>query len=35
MIRDRPGQFTEAIHAVLSAVWIEVVKIPPRRPPAK
>lgn len=34
MIRDRVGQFTEALDAVLSAAGIEVVRIPPRRPRA-
>ena len=35
LIRDRAGQFTEAFHAVLADVGIEVVKIPPRSPRAK
>jgi putative transposase len=34
LIRDRAGQFTEAFDAVLSGAGIEVVKIPPRSPPA-
>ena len=34
LVRDRAGQFTDAIDAVLSAAGIEVVKIPPRSPRA-
>jgi len=34
LIRDRAGQFTEAVDAVLAAAGIEVVKIPPQRPRA-
>jgi putative transposase len=34
LIRDRAGQFTEALNAVLADVGIEVVKIPPRSPVA-
>ena len=32
LVRDRAGQFTEAFDAVLAAVGIEAVKIPPRSP---
>ena len=32
LIRDRAGQFTDAVDAVLAAAGIEVVKIPPRSP---
>ena len=34
LIRDRPGQFTEAFDTVLAGAEIEVVKIPPRSPRA-
>jgi putative transposase len=34
LVRDRPGQFTEAFDAVLAGAGIEVVKIPPRSPRA-
>jgi transposase InsO family protein len=34
LVRDRAGQFTGAIDAVLAAAGIEVVKIPPRSPQA-
>jgi hypothetical protein len=33
-VRDRAGQFTDALDAVLAAAGIEVVKIPPRSPRA-
>lgn len=32
VVRDRAGQFSDALDAVLSAAGIEVVKIPPRSP---
>jgi hypothetical protein len=35
LIRDRTGQFTDALDAVLSAAGIEVVKIPPHSPRGK
>jgi putative transposase len=34
LIRDRAGQFTAAVDAVLAAAGIEAVKIPPRSPRA-
>ena len=34
LVRDRAGQFTEALNTVLAAAGIEVVKIPPRSPRA-
>jgi transposase InsO family protein len=34
LVRDRAGQFTGAIDAVLAGAGIEVVKIPPRSPQA-
>jgi transposase InsO family protein len=34
LIRDRASQFTEAFDAALASAGIEVVKIPPRSPPA-
>jgi putative transposase len=34
LIRDRAGQFTEAFDAVLAAVGITAVRIPPRSPQA-
>lgn len=34
VLRDRAGQFTAALDAVLTAAGIAVVKIPPRSPKA-
>ncbi len=34
LVRDRAGQFTESLDAVLASAGIEAVKIPPRSPQA-
>jgi putative transposase len=34
LVRDRAGQFTESVDAVLAGTGIEAVKIPPRSPRA-
>jgi putative transposase len=34
LVRDRAGQFTGSLDAVLAAAGIQAVKIPPRSPPA-